>query len=64
MNQMMMEIERIVRLHLVFVCRTTSTEILVNMGGVVVDDDNHTAGLGRFFYMRTRSGLLQEFTQP
>ena len=64
MNQMMMEIERIVRSHLVFVCRTTSTEILVNMGGVVVDDDNHTAGLGRFFYMRTRSGLLQEFTQP
>jgi hypothetical protein len=53
MNQMMMEIERIVRLHLVFVCRTTSTEILVNMGGVVVDDDNHTAGLGQFFYIRT-----------
>jgi hypothetical protein len=47
------EIERIVRLHLVFVCRTTSTEILVNMGGVVVDDDNHTAGLGQFFYIRT-----------
>jgi hypothetical protein len=35
------------------------------MGGVVVDDDNHTVGLGRFCYMRTRSsGLLQEFTQP
>jgi hypothetical protein len=33
----------------VFVCRTTSTEILVNMGGVVVDDDNHPAGLGRSF---------------
>src|SRR3984885_825536 len=63
-DQMMMEIERIVRLHLVFVCRTTSTEILVNMGGMVVDDDNHAAGLGRFFYMRTRSGFLQEFTQP
>ena len=53
MNQMMMEMERIVRLHLVFVCRTTSTEILVNMGGVVVDDDNHTAGLGGLFYLRT-----------
>jgi hypothetical protein len=26
---------------------------LVNMGGVVVDDDNHTAGLGQFFYIRT-----------
>src|SRR5580692_438678 len=64
MNQMMMEIVRIVRLHLVFVCRATSTEIVVNMGGVVVDDDNHTAGLGRFCYMRTRSGFLQEFTQP
>jgi hypothetical protein len=63
-DQVMMEIERIVRLHLVFVRRTTSTEILVNMGGVVVDDDNHTAGLGWFFYMRTRSGSLQEFTQP
>jgi len=64
MNQMMMEIERIVRSHLVFVCRTTTTEILVNMGGVVVDDDNHTAVLGRFLYMRTRSGFLQELTQP
>src|SRR4029077_16808595 len=41
MNQMMMEIVRIVRLHLVFFCSTTSTEILVNTGGVVVDDDNH-----------------------
>ena len=53
MNQMMMEIERIVRPHRAFVCRTTSTEILVNMGGVVVDDDNHTEGLRRFFYLRT-----------
>jgi len=58
MNQMMMEIVRIIRLHLAFVCRTTSTEISVNMGGVVVDDDNHTAGLGRFLYLRTRSGFL------
>src|SRR5579863_656053 len=49
MNQMMMEIVRIVRLHLVFVCWTTSTDIVVDMGGVVVDDDNHPAGLGRFF---------------
>lgn len=64
MNQMMMEVERIVRLHLAFVCRTASTEILVNMGGVMVDDDNHTAGLGRFFYLRTRLGFLQEFAQP
>ena len=31
-------------------CRTTATEILVNMGGVVVDDDYHPAGLGRFFF--------------
>src|SRR5277367_2618163 len=53
MNQMMMEMIRIVRLHLAFVCRTTSTEIVINMGGVVVDDDNHPAGLGRFFYWRT-----------
>ena len=64
MNQMMMEIERIVRSHLVFVCRTTSTEVLINMGGVVVDHDNHTVSLGRFFYTLTRSGFLQEFTQP
>jgi hypothetical protein len=64
MNQMMMEIERIVRSHLVFVCRTTSSEISVNMGGVVVDDNNHTTGLGGFFYLRTRSGTFQEFTQP
>src|SRR4029077_20341060 len=49
MNQMMTEIVRIVRLHLVFVYWTTSTEILVNMSGMVVDDDNHPAGLGRFF---------------
>ena len=49
MNQMMMEIVRIVRLHLVFVGWTTSTDIPVNVGGVVVDDDNHPAGLGRFF---------------
>jgi len=61
---MMMEIERIVRSQLAFVCRTISIEILVNMGGVVVDVDNHTAGLRRFFYMRTWSDFLQEFTQP
>src|SRR5271163_2457775 len=65
MNQMMMEIEMVIRPHLVFVCRTTSTGILVDMRGVVVDDDNHTAGLSRFFHLRTRSsGFLQEFTQP
>jgi hypothetical protein len=51
MNQMMMEMERIVRSHVAFVCRATSTEILVNMGGVVVDDHNHTAGLGELFYL-------------
>jgi hypothetical protein len=33
----------------VFVGWTTSTDIPVNVGGVVVDDDNHPAGLGRFF---------------
>src|ERR1700731_2932034 len=49
MNQMMMEIVRIVRLHFLFVCWTTSTGIVVDMGGVVVDDDNHPAGLGRSF---------------
>ena len=65
MNQMMMEIERVVRFHLVFVCRTTSTELLVNVGGVVVDDHDHAAGPAWFLYMRTRSGfLLQELTQP
>ncbi len=49
MNQMMMEIVRIIRLHLVFVYWTTSTDIVVDMGGVVVDDDNHPAGLNRLF---------------
>ena len=53
MNQMMVKIVRIVRLDRMFGCRTTSTEILVHMGGMVVDDDNHTAGLGRFVRMRT-----------
>jgi hypothetical protein len=33
-------------LHLVFVRWTTSTEILVNMGGMVVDDDNHPGWAG------------------
>jgi hypothetical protein len=61
---LMMEIVRIVRLHLVFVCRTTSTEILINVGGVVIDYDNHTAGMSRFFYQGTQSGFLKEFTQP
>ena len=53
MNQMMMEMIRIVRLHLAFVRRTASAEILVNMGGVVVDDDNHPAGLAWFPRLRT-----------
>jgi hypothetical protein len=44
MNQMMMKLERIVRLHRVFAGRTASTEILVDMGTVVVHDDNHPAG--------------------
>src|ERR1700683_1061661 len=65
---MMMEMIRVVRLHFGFVCRTTSTEILINVGGVVVDDDDHPAGLGRFYwrtwFIRIRSGFLQEFTQP
>jgi hypothetical protein len=30
----------------------------------VVDDDNHPPGLGRFFYLRTRCGILQKFAQP
>lgn len=64
MNQMMMEIESIVRSHLVFVRRPASTQVLINVGGMVVDDDNHAVRLGRFFYMPTRSGFLQEFTQP
>jgi hypothetical protein len=69
MNQMMMEMIRIVRSHLVFVRRMASTEILVDVGRVVVDDDNHSAGFGRFFYGRTRfirnqSRFLQEFAQP
>jgi hypothetical protein len=34
------------------------------MGGVVVDDDNHTAGLVRFFYTLTRTGFFQELSQP
>jgi hypothetical protein len=59
-----MEMERIVRSHLLFVCRTTSTQAFINMGGVVVDHDNHTRRLGRFFYLPTRLRLLQEFTQP
>src|SRR5579872_1448762 len=58
MNQMMMEMERIVRLYLVLVRRATSTEILVDMGGVVVDDDNHTAGPGPFFCGRASSGIF------
>ena len=64
MNQMMMESEGIVRSHLVFVRRTTSTEVFVNMGGVVVDDNNHAAGLDRFFYMYIRPSIFQELTQP
>jgi len=50
-------------LHLLFVCRTTSTDIVVNMGGVVVDDHNHTAGMGGLFYLRTRSSFFQKFTE-
>jgi hypothetical protein len=69
MNQMVMEMERIIRMHSVVVRRTTFAQILVNMSGVVVDDDNHTAGLGLFLYVSTRfmhrwSGFFQEFTQP
>ena len=71
MNQVMMEMERIVRADAVFVRRTTSAEILINMGRVVVDDDNHAAGLGRFCCGlsgsgcgRSGSGCFQEFTQP
>ena len=65
MNQMMMEIERIIRSHRAFVCRTTSPQISVNMGGVVVNDHNHTAGLGGFFCMRALSGgVFEELTQP
>jgi hypothetical protein len=63
MNQMMMEIERIVRFHFASVCWASSTEILVDMGGVVVDNDNQSAGLGRFFRLRTRSGFLQKLAQ-
>jgi hypothetical protein len=31
---------------------------------VVVDDDNHTTGLGRCFRGHTPSGVFQELTQP
>jgi hypothetical protein len=48
---------------LAFVCRSTSTDILVNMGGVVVDDDNNAAGLRRFCRRPTPPPFLQNFTQ-
>lgn len=64
MDQMMMKIERIVRSHLLFFCRTASTEVLINMGRVVVDDDNHPRSLGRFLRVRTRSSFFQKSTQP
>ncbi len=66
MNQMMMEMERIVRSNLLFVRRTTSTEILVNMGGVMVDDDDHTTRLSSLrlrTWLHTGFGFFQEFTQ-
>jgi hypothetical protein len=34
------------------------------MGSVVVDDDNHSAGLSRFLCGRAPSGVFQELTQP
>ncbi len=63
MNQMMMEIERIVRFHLASVSWATSTEILIDMGGVVVDDDNHPAVLCRFFHLPITSGFFQKLAQ-
>ncbi len=33
------------------------------MGGVVVDDNNHSAGLRRFFRLHTTSGFFQKLAQ-
>ena len=51
MNQMMVEMEWIVRSHRLLSYRTTSTKILVNMGSVVVDDNNHPTGVGWLLFL-------------
>ncbi len=63
MNQMMMKIERIVRFQFVSVCRAAPTEILVDVSGVVVDDNNHPAGLIRPFRLLARPSFLQKLAQ-
>jgi hypothetical protein len=48
MDQMMLETERIVRLDSEFIFRPAAAEIVVNMGRMMIDNDNHWSDLMRF----------------
>jgi hypothetical protein len=70
MDQMMLKSERIIRLDGDFIFRSAAAEIVVNMGGMMIDDHNHPSDPmcfrgfpkdARFFEKPTQVGNLFDF---
>jgi hypothetical protein len=65
MDEMVVEIRRIVRSNGNPSPRMAIVEVLIDMSGVVIDDDDHTTGLCRMACVAAcRAGLFQKFPQP
>jgi hypothetical protein len=64
MDQMMLESKWIIRLDGDFVLRPAAAEIVVNMGGLMVDDHNHSSDLMCFRGFPKYASFFEKPTQP
>jgi hypothetical protein len=63
-DEMVVEIEWLIRSNRDSIFRMATTEILVNVSGVVIDDDDYATGLDRIGCVAGRAGLFQKPTKP
>ena len=60
---MVLESERIIRLDSDFVFRPAAAKVVINMGGVMIDDHNHSAILMGFRGFTKDAGFFQKSAQ-
>ncbi len=63
MDEVVMEIKRIIRSNRDSIVRTATVEIRVKVSGVVIDNDDYAVGLGWLGRVDVGAGLFQEPTQ-
>jgi hypothetical protein len=64
MDEMVVKMEWVMSTNRDFIFRAAAIDILVNVGGVVIDHDNDAMGLRGITSLAVRAGLFQELTQP